>query len=172
MKAFHVAALLSALAAAAPALAQEKSREPLDTVSSAGGRAANYGDDTAWSTVSAVTIADVQRRLKYEGYYIGEINGFADTNTESALLDFQTDRELALTGRMDQQTMASLGFPADTQQAQLPIGEGEPADTGEVARFNTEHSSGPNVTGQPNPPQRSSGVPAADEPAEGRGLTN
>jgi peptidoglycan hydrolase-like protein with peptidoglycan-binding domain len=107
MKPFHVAVVvLTALSAVHPAEAQQPY---------------NRMNDLGWSQNSAATIAEVQRRLKREGYYIGEINGFFDNNTQSALLDFQTDRNLTLTGHMDQQTLAALAFPPDTQQAQVPL---------------------------------------------------
>lgn len=112
MKAFRLAVVvLTALSAAQPALAQQT---------------LGRQTDTAWSQNSAATIAEVQRRLKREGYYIGEINGFFDNNTQSALLDFQTDRNIALTGHMDQQTLSALAFPPEAQQAQVPTAEASP----------------------------------------------
>lgn len=51
----------------------------------------------------------VQQSLKSEGYDPGREDGVADDNTRKAIRDFQRDKELPMTGVIDQRTAANLG---------------------------------------------------------------
>jgi putative peptidoglycan binding protein len=55
-------------------------------------------------------IANVQRQLKLDGYYTGEINGSLDSTTRAAIANYQRDNGLAVTATADQATVESLGL--------------------------------------------------------------
>lgn len=55
-------------------------------------------------------IQQVQRALNDAGYDVGPVTGRWDPETERALRDFQKDKGLDPTGRLDDRTILSLGF--------------------------------------------------------------
>lgn len=55
-------------------------------------------------------VESAQRQLKQKGLYTGRINGIMDANTETAIRKFQENSGMNVTGRLDQNTMNSLGF--------------------------------------------------------------
>jgi len=57
------------------------------------------------------TVTDLrtaQQELKDRGYYSGGVDGVAGPATHAALRDYQRDRSLKVTGRLDARTLASL----------------------------------------------------------------
>ncbi|HYR57413.1 MAG TPA: peptidoglycan-binding protein [Chthoniobacteraceae bacterium] len=60
-----------------------------------------YSDDLA---------VDVQRALRRRGYYRGAIDGDIGAGTRAAIRDYQYDRGLAPTGRIDHSLLRSLGI--------------------------------------------------------------
>ena len=52
----------------------------------------------------------VQQSLKSKGYDPGRQDGVADDNTRQAIREFQQDKELAMTGVIDQRTAENLGL--------------------------------------------------------------
>lgn len=64
-------------------------------------RSTDYGDDLA---------VDVQRALARRGYYHGAIDGDVGTGTRSAIRQYQYDRRLEVTGRIDRSLLHSLGL--------------------------------------------------------------
>ncbi len=55
-------------------------------------------------------IASVQQELQRLGYYRGSLDGTYGPMTRRALLNYQRDNGLPVTGEIDQDTLASLGF--------------------------------------------------------------
>lgn len=53
---------------------------------------------------------DVQRELRRRGYYYGPIDGDIGPGTRSAIRDYQYDRRLPVTGRIDTYLVRSLGL--------------------------------------------------------------
>lgn len=53
---------------------------------------------------------DVQRELRRRGYYRGAIDGDVGPGTRSAIRDYQDDRGLSATGRIDRSLLRSLGL--------------------------------------------------------------
>jgi hypothetical protein len=62
------------------------------------------------SSYSRSLEADVQLALRRRGYYHGPIDGDAGPGTRSAIRDYQYDRGLAPTGRIDRDLIRSLGL--------------------------------------------------------------
>ncbi|HVL58756.1 MAG TPA: peptidoglycan-binding domain-containing protein [Burkholderiaceae bacterium] len=60
------------------------------------------------------TIRQAQRQLQQMGHYDGQIDGIKGPRTEAALRQYQQQRNLPQTGRLDSQTMQSLGVQAGT----------------------------------------------------------
>ena len=52
----------------------------------------------------------VQQALQSEGYNPGRSDGVADDNTRQAIRDFQQDKELPMTGVVDERTAENMGF--------------------------------------------------------------
>jgi hypothetical protein len=55
-------------------------------------------------------IASVQQQLQRLGYYQGELDGTFGPMTRRALVDYQRNNGLPVTGEIDQDTLSSLGF--------------------------------------------------------------
>jgi hypothetical protein len=55
-------------------------------------------------------IANVQRALQQEGYYLGPVTGSLAPATRAAIARYQIDHGLILTGAIDQPTIESLGL--------------------------------------------------------------
>jgi hypothetical protein len=82
-----------------------------------------YGYDTRYSTYSydaplysynglppGQVIAMVQTQLQQRGYYNAAVDGTYGPRTEQALLNFQADAGIPMTGEIDEETLSSLGF--------------------------------------------------------------
>jgi hypothetical protein len=82
-----------------------------------------YGYDSYFSTYSydapiygyndlepAQVIANVQAELQRAGYYQGELDGQFGAMTRRALLDFQRDNGLPVTGEIDEDTLSALSL--------------------------------------------------------------
>ena len=59
---------------------------------------------------SAATVADVQDQLARAGYYHGQIDGVLGPETRHALLRYQSDKGLRMTGSLTMETRQSLGI--------------------------------------------------------------
>lgn len=58
---------------------------------------------------SKETISSAQQSLKSGGYYRGEVDGISGRETQAAVRRFQHDNNLAVTGRLDPDTLSALG---------------------------------------------------------------
>ena len=56
------------------------------------------------------TVAAAQERLAREGYYHGEIDGVPGPETQRAIIRYQSDRSLHVTGYLNSETRQSLGL--------------------------------------------------------------
>lgn len=63
--------------------------------------------------LSAGAVHDVQARLHALGYYNGPADGVWGEGTRGALERFQRDRRIAVTGQLNQATVAALGMQPD-----------------------------------------------------------
>ncbi len=57
----------------------------------------------------------IQAKLSSLGYYTAEINGRYDNNTTKAVINFQSDNNLDLTGTVDDATSVALGVSSSEQ---------------------------------------------------------
>ena len=69
----------------------------------------NYANSYYDSTATSLEV-NVQRALKRRGYYSGSIDGDIGPGSRSAIRSFQSDRGLAVTGRIDSALLRSLGI--------------------------------------------------------------
>lgn len=60
--------------------------------------------------LSADHVRQIQRALNDAGYDVGPVDGRWNSETERALRDFQEDKGLESTGRLDDRTILALGF--------------------------------------------------------------
>lgn len=65
-------------------------------------------------------VRQVQTQLKQEGYDVGAVDGLYGPKTQQALQDFQRDKGHPVTGRIDDQLLASMNIDAGTQTATEP----------------------------------------------------
>lgn len=63
---------------------------------------------TNLNLVTAMSVTDVQRRLKAMGYQVGSVDGLMGRNTMNALKAFQRSQGLAVTGAIDAATTMAL----------------------------------------------------------------
>jgi hypothetical protein len=75
----------------------------------------NYYDQggntsTSYDQSTAVTVAEVQDQLATAGYYHGQIDGVLGPETRHALLRYQSDKRLGVTGSLTMETRRSLGL--------------------------------------------------------------
>jgi peptidoglycan hydrolase-like protein with peptidoglycan-binding domain len=61
---------------------------------------------------SASTIEEAQRQLKAKGLYSGDPTGVWDSQTQSAVRQYQQNNNLNVTGQLDDDTLKSLGITA------------------------------------------------------------
>jgi peptidoglycan hydrolase-like protein with peptidoglycan-binding domain len=66
-----------------------------------GARVDDRGDDLS---------LDVQRALRRDGYYHGEVDGDVGAGTRGAIRQYQYDHRLEVTGRIDRALLHSLGL--------------------------------------------------------------
>lgn len=81
------------------------------------------GDQTAalaGQKLSPEMVQDVQKELQRLGYDVGRIDGRWGDRTRRALLEFQRERDLAATGRIDKDTLAALEAGGVTQTGEAP----------------------------------------------------
>lgn len=71
-------------------------------------------------TLSPEMVAEVQGELQRLGYDVGRVDGIWGERTRRALTEFQRDRDLAVTGRIDRETLATLEAGGVTQTGELP----------------------------------------------------
>jgi len=71
------------------------------------GDGADYYDSSDQSADSAV--AAVQEQLARQGYYRGELDGVFGPETRRAIIRYQSDRGLGVTGRLNSDTLHALG---------------------------------------------------------------
>ena len=55
-------------------------------------------------------VAHVQEKLRGYGYYRGPVDGVAGSGTRAAIRNYQVDRGIQVTGRIDQELLADLGL--------------------------------------------------------------
>lgn len=92
----------------------------------------------------------VQRALKDQGFYYGEISGQMDADTTAAIRRFQIRNGMKVSGELDAETRKSLGVSAATQpkSAPTPTVAPQPTSTPDTAGLREDQAP------QTEPPQR------------------
>ena len=57
------------------------------------------------------TVASAQAQLAKQGYYRGKIDGVFGPETRRAIVRYQSDHDLSVTGRLNADTLRTLGLP-------------------------------------------------------------
>ncbi len=83
---------------------------------------------------SASVIRKVQQTLDNRGFKAGAVDGVLSSSTQSALRAFQKSENLQETGRLNPQTLAALGIPAESAASTEELAMNEPADVRDVQR--------------------------------------
>lgn len=74
----------------------------------------------ASQTLSPEMVRDIQGELQRLGYDVGRVDGVWGNRTRRALREFQRERNLAATGRIDTGTLAALQAGGVTQTGEMP----------------------------------------------------
>ena len=116
---------------------------------------------SAISAFADQAIADVQRALKEQGFYYGEITGQKDADTTAAIRRYQIRNGLQITGELNDETLKSIRSAANNPtQAQPPVARNDvpsaptaPPDTSDLRVNPSTPDRGTNpVPGQPFEP--------------------
>jgi peptidoglycan hydrolase-like protein with peptidoglycan-binding domain len=81
---------------------------------SGGDQGEEYYDQNGYESSDQSTdsiVATAQERLAREGYYRGEIDGILGHETRRAVMRYQSDHGLRVTGRLNMDTLRALGLP-------------------------------------------------------------
>ena len=94
---------------------------------------------SAISVFGDQAIADVQRALKEQGFYYGEITGQKDADTTAAIRRYQIRNGLQITGELNDETLQSIRSAANNPQSPPPIARNDvpsaptaPSDTSDL----------------------------------------
>jgi peptidoglycan hydrolase-like protein with peptidoglycan-binding domain len=81
------------------------------------------------SAMAETQLRDVQTELKNQGFYYGELDGQDSAETSSAIRRYQIRNGLAVTGKINDETLAALGFapPKKPETAKRTPGKEAPA---------------------------------------------
>src|ERR1043166_8479454 len=72
------------------------------------------------SAMADQAIADVQRALKEQGFYYGEITGQKDADTTAAIRRYQIRNGLQITGELNDETLRSIRSAANNNTPSAP----------------------------------------------------
>src|SRR6476659_4010687 len=119
------------------------------------------------------TTADVQRALKEQGFYYGNVTGHKSEDTTAAIRRYQIRNGLQVTGEVDAETLRSLGIGSGTSRTTPPPPKTtpppatpSPAPTPE----SEEEEEGPPQSAEISPPPSYSySQPRSPGPSYGRG---
>ena len=93
--------------------ANRSAAEGTSTNSGYAGQAANRSGESGSNTSTPVSKADIesaQRQLQQKGFYDGPINSVVGPKMEAAIRNFQRSNGLNVNGRLDTDTLNSLGI--------------------------------------------------------------
>jgi len=76
------------------------------------------GHDVQGTSLKAEAIRTIQGRLKQIGLYSGDADGIWGDSTQAALERFQRDRGLQVSGRLDPNTLTTMGLDSNVVLAQ------------------------------------------------------
>jgi peptidoglycan hydrolase-like protein with peptidoglycan-binding domain len=87
------------------------------------------------------TIKSAQAKLREQHLYGGRIDGILGPRTKTALLQFQRKKGLPATGKLDRQTLASLGGRMTSGQGSgMPSNGGPGTPAGQGQNSSRSHS--------------------------------
>ena len=95
-------------------------------------------------------IESVQRKLKDQGFYYGEITGKKDTDTTAAIRRYQIRNGVQITGEINAETQRSLGLTSKPASTPPPRPANTPVPKSEDLR--QEPTAPPNTRTVPRPP--------------------
>ena len=76
------------------------------------------------SVTADETVRSVQRRLKDQGFYLGDENGVYDSATQAAISRYQIRHGLSISGKLDPETISALGLVDGERNVRTPnVGE-------------------------------------------------
>ena len=94
------------------------------------------------------TVREIQKALKYNGYYNGEIDGIFGENTKAAVKNFQRDSGLTADGIVGDKTMKALGINKNAATSTGGYGNLSEADFNLLARIISAEARGEPYMGQ------------------------
>jgi sporulation protein YlmC with PRC-barrel domain len=101
---------------------QQADRRSGGILGSAGGENKKDQKQIAASQLSTEQIRKIQQELNKEGFDAGQVDGKWNSETQSALRNFQESKGLRATGELDDRTIDELGLDADEFQQKSQTG--------------------------------------------------
>lgn len=92
--------------------------KPAELLSLGDQTGAMAGRDVPGKALNAEAIRTIQGRLKQIGLYSGDADGIWGDSTQAALERFQRDRGLQVSGRLDPNTLTTMGLDSNVVLAQ------------------------------------------------------
>lgn len=92
--------------------------KPAELLSLGDQTGAMAGRDVPGKSLNAEAIRTIQGRLKQIGLYSGDADGIWGDSTQAALERFQRDRGLQVSGRLDPNTLTTMGLDSNVVLAQ------------------------------------------------------
>ena len=118
----------------------------------------------AASALADSSIADVQRTLKEQGYYYGEVTGQKDADTTAAIRRYQIRNGLQISGDLDDETLRSIKSAASTaSQSPAPQPQLTPPPTSQPNTSDLRADAGPSTQQLDPPPLQAQPPPDADQ---------
>jgi len=92
--------------------------KPVDLLTLGDGSAAAAGPEVTGRDMTTEAVRTIQGRLRQLGLYAGETDGIWGDSTQAALERFQRDRGLQATGRINPNTLTTMGLEPNVLMAQ------------------------------------------------------
>jgi murein L,D-transpeptidase YcbB/YkuD len=119
----------------------DQSTQPMQNGEQAGNTAVNNPQQ----------LKQVQQQLKQAGLYKGKIDGKYGDETKDAVRDFQQQKGLQPTGRLDQQTMAALQGNGTNESGGSAVNPGAAEQSGPAGMNGLQNNNPPNQDMQQQP---------------------
>ena len=78
--------------------------------------------DSGQESISSRQILEAQKQLDEKGFHPGNLDGVMDTQTAQAIIVFQQENNLPVSGTLDQETSEQLGIASNSQLPDEQVG--------------------------------------------------
>ena len=101
---------------------------------------ADYGQEN----ISSREILEAQKQLDEKGFHPGNLDGVMDSQTAQAIIVFQQENNIPVTGTLDEETSKQLGIASNSQLPDEQVGP-QARSSGEKQSFRDAEAFEPHV---------------------------